>query len=129
MNVADVVHFLYTHVRGLAHRDILQLMGSMPYRSWTAREIARAIGRPAQLTYQYLNSLVCSGILTVEETGGHVYYRLTSDPSLRAPLFHWLRSMERAGREKHLRPVPGSEAQAVRVRLSPARGVLISSPR
>lgn len=78
----------------------------------TAGELANAVGLAPSTTSRHLSRLVDTGLLTVEPSGRHRYFRIASKDV--ADLLEWIDGMELPETNPPQRPRPGSELSYAR---------------
>lgn len=78
----------------------------------TAGELANAIGLAASTTSRHLSRLVDTGLVAVEPSGRHRYFRIASSEV--ADLLEWIDGMDLPETNPPQRPRPGSELSFAR---------------
>lgn len=75
--------FLKYKVNTFVKWDLVRFFHDNPHTADTGENIARYVGRDAQICQRELEGLVTSGLLEMKRAGKVVIYRLTSQPELR----------------------------------------------
>jgi hypothetical protein len=79
----SVLTFIREHISSFTRWDVIRFLHENPNTEDTAENIARFVGRAADVIVEEAREMAEEGILQAETTAGQTIYRLTSDAQMR----------------------------------------------
>lgn len=86
----EVLSFLKTTVNSFIKWDLVIFFFENPHTTDTVDNIARYIGRDAQVIKSDLEDLVVAGVIEQSHSGDLTVYALTNDPQVREKIKHFV---------------------------------------